>query len=176
MSKNCGAGKISNCKKEDFPDRLYLPLEEETCGADKTPALVAPTGGHARRLASLLMQRRLRRKNGTPTARRPYHLSSMGAAAPARALEVPFVPKGSARRSGPKPQSRSAVCEDHANSNALSRGSALRKPKVGHARPLASQVSAAKRRLRIGKIMDSKIICFGICAVGGSRGLGGSGV
>jgi len=59
---------------------------------------------------------------------------------------------------------------------ALSRGSALRKPKVGHARPLASQVSAAKRRLRIGKIMGSKIIFFGICAVGGSRGLGGSGV
>jgi len=55
-------------------------------------------------------------------------------------------------------------------------GSALRKPKVGHARPLASQVSAAKRRLRIGKIMGSKIIFFGICAVGGSRGLGGSGV
>jgi hypothetical protein len=47
---------------------------------------------------------------------------------------------------------------------------ALRESKAGHARPLASQDSAAKRRLRIGKIMDSKIIYFGICAVGGSTG------
>ena len=35
---------------------------------------------------------------------------------------------------------------------------ALRESKVGHARPLASQDSAAKRRLRIGKIMDNKRI------------------
>ena len=36
--------------------------------------------------------------------------------------------------------------------------------KVGHARPLASQASAAKRRHRIGKIMDSEIIFMGMCS------------
>ena len=46
---------------------------------------------------------------------------------------------------------------------ALSRGSGLGKSKVGHARPLASQTSAAKRRLRIGKIYLTTIEHGGRC-------------
>ena len=61
-------------------------------------------------------QGRLRRKYGTPTARRPYHLFSMGAAAPiARSAPPSFQMVGMARRRRPKIQVRSAVREEHAS-------------------------------------------------------------
>ena len=51
-----------------------------------------------------------RRKYGTPTARRPYHLFSMGAAAPtARSAPPSFQMVGMARRRRPKIQARSGV-------------------------------------------------------------------
>ena len=53
---------------------------------------------------------RLRRENGTPAARRSYHLFSRGATAPISRLASPsFLWVGSARRSGPKTQAQSAV-------------------------------------------------------------------
>ncbi len=57
-----------------------------------------------------------RRKSGTPTARRPYHLFSTGAAAPiARRAPPGRSPMEGRPPCRPKPQARSAVCEEHAN-------------------------------------------------------------
>ena len=75
------------------------------------------------------MQRRLRRKSGASTAIRPYLGLFGGRCRAALALGAPpsFQMVGSARRSGPKLQARSAVCEERANSNALPKQGRLRR-------------------------------------------------
>ena len=45
------------------------------------------------RARRVVLQRRVRRKSRTPTARHPYHLSSMGAAAPSARWASPSFPK-----------------------------------------------------------------------------------
>ena len=92
------------------PNGGMTSVSSQDSGAERRPRGACESGTDFCLWNAIPRQGRLRRKNGTPTARRPYHLFSMGAAAPIARRAIPsFQMVGSARRSGPKLQARSAV-------------------------------------------------------------------